>query len=96
PPAGLAAVADELSPTSYLGPRAISNLFLGCKVTSGLSSLRLAEGSSSGSSSSSSSGCISKSDSGTYSDDWVIGEASSAYGWSLATISSSACSGPGI
>nr|GFD34462.1 hypothetical protein [Tanacetum cinerariifolium] len=53
-------------------------------------------GSSSGSSSSSSSGCISKSDSGTYSGDWVIGEASSAYGWSSATISSSACSGPGI
>nr|GFC53455.1 hypothetical protein [Tanacetum cinerariifolium] len=32
-----------------------------------------------GSSSSSSSGCISKSDSGTYSGNWVIGEASSAY-----------------
>nr|GFD45044.1 hypothetical protein [Tanacetum cinerariifolium] len=28
--------------------------------------------------------------------DWAIGEASSAYGWSSATISSSACSGPGI
>nr|GFD58313.1 hypothetical protein [Tanacetum cinerariifolium] len=42
---GLAAAADELSPTSYLGPRAIFNLFRGGKVTSGLSSLRLAEGS---------------------------------------------------
>nr|GFD10845.1 hypothetical protein [Tanacetum cinerariifolium] len=31
PPAGLAAAADELSPTSYLGPRAISNLFRGGK-----------------------------------------------------------------
>ncbi|GJZ52691.1 hypothetical protein Tco_0607576, partial [Tanacetum coccineum] len=28
--------ADELSPTSYLGPRAIPNLFRGGKVTSGL------------------------------------------------------------
>nr|GEV88191.1 hypothetical protein [Tanacetum cinerariifolium] len=35
-------------------------------------------------------------DSGTYSGDWAIGEASLAYGWSSATISSSACSGPGI
>nr|GFD59648.1 hypothetical protein [Tanacetum cinerariifolium] len=40
-----AAAADELSPTSYLGPRAISNLLRGGKVTSGLSSLRLADGS---------------------------------------------------
>nr|GFD34473.1 hypothetical protein [Tanacetum cinerariifolium] len=48
------------------------------------------------SSSSSSSGCISKSDSGTYSGDWAVGKASSAYGWSSATISSSACSGPEI
>ncbi|GKA10678.1 hypothetical protein Tco_0690111 [Tanacetum coccineum] len=48
PPAGLAAAADELSPTSYLGPRAIPNLFRGGKVTSGLSSLRLVEGSSNG------------------------------------------------
>nr|GFD55231.1 hypothetical protein [Tanacetum cinerariifolium] len=40
--------ADELSPTSYLGPKAISNLFQGGKVTSGLSSLRLAEGSCDG------------------------------------------------
>nr|GFC88818.1 hypothetical protein [Tanacetum cinerariifolium] len=31
PPAGLAAAVDELSPTSYLGPRAISNLFQGGK-----------------------------------------------------------------
>nr|GFD39729.1 hypothetical protein [Tanacetum cinerariifolium] len=38
----------ELSPTSYLGPRAISNLFRGGKVTSGLSSLQLAEGSCNG------------------------------------------------
>nr|GEV90586.1 hypothetical protein [Tanacetum cinerariifolium] len=45
---GLAAAADELSPTSYLGPRAISNLFRGGKVTFGLSSLRLAEGSCNG------------------------------------------------
>nr|GFD46551.1 hypothetical protein [Tanacetum cinerariifolium] len=52
-------------------------------------------GSSSGSLSSSSAGCASKSDSRTYSDDWAIGEASSAYGCSSATISSSACSGPG-
>nr|GFB17800.1 hypothetical protein [Tanacetum cinerariifolium] len=37
-----------LSPTSYLGPRAISNLFQGGKVTSGLSFLRLAEGSYNG------------------------------------------------
>nr|GFD18389.1 hypothetical protein [Tanacetum cinerariifolium] len=44
----LAAAADELSPTSYLGPRAISNLFQGGKVTTGLSSLRLAEGSCDG------------------------------------------------
>ncbi|GJW71920.1 hypothetical protein Tco_0128837 [Tanacetum coccineum] len=29
PPTGLAAAADELSPTSYLGPRAIPNLFRG-------------------------------------------------------------------
>nr|GFD52082.1 hypothetical protein [Tanacetum cinerariifolium] len=36
------------SPTSYLGPKAISNLFRGGKVTSGLSSLRLAEGSCDG------------------------------------------------
>ncbi|GJR86685.1 hypothetical protein Tco_0210696 [Tanacetum coccineum] len=36
PPAGLAAAADELSPTSYLGPRAIPNLFRGGKVTSGV------------------------------------------------------------
>nr|GFD18953.1 hypothetical protein [Tanacetum cinerariifolium] len=35
---------NELSATSYLGPRAIPNLFRGGKVTSGLSSLRLAEG----------------------------------------------------
>nr|GFD49057.1 hypothetical protein [Tanacetum cinerariifolium] len=48
PPAGLAAAADELSPTSYLGPRVIYNLFRGGKVTSGLSSLRLAEGSCDG------------------------------------------------
>ncbi|GKB13051.1 hypothetical protein Tco_0846974 [Tanacetum coccineum] len=34
--------------TSYLGPRVIPNLFRGGKVTSGLSSLRLAEGSSNG------------------------------------------------
>nr|GFC93976.1 hypothetical protein [Tanacetum cinerariifolium] len=47
-PSGLAAAADELSPTSYLGPREISNLFRGGKVTSGLSSLRLAEGSYNG------------------------------------------------
>nr|GFC08921.1 hypothetical protein [Tanacetum cinerariifolium] len=42
------AAADELSPTSYLGPRAISNLFRGGKGTSGLSSLRLEEGSCDG------------------------------------------------
>nr|GFD63609.1 hypothetical protein [Tanacetum cinerariifolium] len=48
PPAGLAAAVDELSPTSYLGPKAISSLFRGGKVTSGLSSLRLAEGSCDG------------------------------------------------
>ncbi|GJU19732.1 hypothetical protein Tco_1153074 [Tanacetum coccineum] len=48
PPAGLAAAADELSHTSYPGTRAIPNLFRGGKVTSGLSSPRLAEGSSSG------------------------------------------------
>nr|GFC14385.1 hypothetical protein [Tanacetum cinerariifolium] len=47
PPAGLAA-ADELSPTSYPGPRAIPSFFQGGKVTSGLSSLRLAEGSCNG------------------------------------------------
>nr|GFD41156.1 hypothetical protein [Tanacetum cinerariifolium] len=29
PPAGLAAAVDELSPTSYLGPKAISNFFRG-------------------------------------------------------------------
>ncbi|GJU74813.1 hypothetical protein Tco_1266218 [Tanacetum coccineum] len=34
------------SATSYPGPRAIPNLFRGGKVTFGLSSLRLAEGSS--------------------------------------------------
>ncbi|GJY36944.1 hypothetical protein Tco_0422322 [Tanacetum coccineum] len=44
----LAAAADELSLTSYLEPRAIPNLFQGGKVTSGLSSLRLVEGSSNG------------------------------------------------
>ncbi|GJR14168.1 hypothetical protein Tco_0796820 [Tanacetum coccineum] len=43
------AEADELSRTSYLGPRAIPNLFRGGKVTSGLSSLRLVEGSRNGS-----------------------------------------------
>nr|GFD48823.1 hypothetical protein [Tanacetum cinerariifolium] len=48
PPTGLVAAADELSPTSYLGPKAISNLFRGGKVTSGLSSLRLEEGSCDG------------------------------------------------
>ncbi|GJX09440.1 hypothetical protein Tco_0199299 [Tanacetum coccineum] len=40
---GLAVGADELSPTSYLGPRAIPNLFRGGKVTSGLSALWLVE-----------------------------------------------------
>nr|GFD51426.1 hypothetical protein [Tanacetum cinerariifolium] len=44
PPAGLAAAADELSPTSYPGPRAIPSFFQGGKVTSGLSSMRLEEG----------------------------------------------------
>ncbi|GJR43775.1 hypothetical protein Tco_1311878 [Tanacetum coccineum] len=39
PPGGLAVGADELSPTLYLGPRAIPNLFRGGKVTSGLSAL---------------------------------------------------------
>ncbi|GJZ86245.1 hypothetical protein Tco_0657855 [Tanacetum coccineum] len=34
PPAGLAAAAAELSPTSYLGPRAIPNLFRGGRLTS--------------------------------------------------------------
>ncbi|GKA06606.1 gag-pol polyprotein [Tanacetum coccineum] len=34
---------SELSPTSYLGPRAIPNLFRGGKVTSGLSALRSVE-----------------------------------------------------
>ncbi|GKD04516.1 hypothetical protein Tco_1179490, partial [Tanacetum coccineum] len=48
PPAGLAAAAAELSPTSYLGPRAIPNLFRGGRLTSGLSSLRLAKGSNNG------------------------------------------------
>ncbi|GKD24378.1 hypothetical protein Tco_1230592, partial [Tanacetum coccineum] len=47
-PAGQAAATYELSPTSYPGLRAIPNLFRGGKVTSGLSSLRLAEGSSNG------------------------------------------------
>nr|GFD44040.1 hypothetical protein [Tanacetum cinerariifolium] len=47
--AGLAvAAADELSPTSYPRPRVIPSFFRGGKVTSGLSSLRLAEGSCSG------------------------------------------------
>nr|GFD50943.1 hypothetical protein [Tanacetum cinerariifolium] len=45
---GLAAAAYDLSPTSYLGPRAIPSFFRGGKVTSGLSSLRLAEGSCNG------------------------------------------------
>ncbi|GKG23490.1 hypothetical protein Tco_0391526, partial [Tanacetum coccineum] len=40
---GLAVAADELSPTSYVGPRAIPNLFRGGKVNSGLSSLRSVE-----------------------------------------------------
>ncbi|GJW97911.1 hypothetical protein Tco_0179719 [Tanacetum coccineum] len=35
--------ADELSPTLYLGPRTIPNLFRGCNVTSGLSTLRSVE-----------------------------------------------------
>ncbi|GJT85134.1 hypothetical protein Tco_1066851 [Tanacetum coccineum] len=44
PPAGLAAAAAELSPTLYLGPRAITySLFRGGRLTSGLSSLCLAE-----------------------------------------------------
>nr|GFD51702.1 hypothetical protein [Tanacetum cinerariifolium] len=42
------AAADELSPISYLGPKAIPNFFRGGKVTFGLSSLRLAEGSCDG------------------------------------------------
>ncbi|GJV10140.1 hypothetical protein Tco_1351681 [Tanacetum coccineum] len=43
PPAGLAAAADELSLTLYLGPKAIPNLFRGGKVTLGLSALRSVE-----------------------------------------------------
>ncbi|GKG55367.1 hypothetical protein Tco_0572007, partial [Tanacetum coccineum] len=39
----LAVGVDELSPTSYLGLRAIPNLFRGGKVTSGLSALRSVE-----------------------------------------------------
>ncbi|GKG14187.1 hypothetical protein Tco_0353787, partial [Tanacetum coccineum] len=43
PPEGLAVGADELSPTSYLGPRVIPNLFRGGKVTSGPSALQSIE-----------------------------------------------------
>ncbi|GKB69679.1 hypothetical protein Tco_0931091 [Tanacetum coccineum] len=44
----LAAGADKLSVISYLGPRAIHNLFRGGKKTSSLSYLWLVEGSSKG------------------------------------------------
>ncbi|GKE26971.1 hypothetical protein Tco_1442355 [Tanacetum coccineum] len=46
PLVGLAAAADELSPTSYLGPKAKHNLFRGGKQTSGLSAPWSVEGSS--------------------------------------------------
>ncbi|GKA32836.1 hypothetical protein Tco_0719203 [Tanacetum coccineum] len=46
PPVGQAAAADELSLTSYLGPKAKHNLFRGCKQTSSLSAPWSAEGSS--------------------------------------------------
>nr|GEZ89137.1 hypothetical protein [Tanacetum cinerariifolium] len=36
PPAGLAAAADELSPTSYPGPRAIPSLFRGADKGGGI------------------------------------------------------------
>ncbi|GKF61820.1 hypothetical protein Tco_0181874, partial [Tanacetum coccineum] len=45
PPVGLAAGADELSPTSYLGPKVKHNLFQGGKQTSGLSAPWSVEGS---------------------------------------------------